>query len=153
MPWILSSYTNDEDIIATGLLHDVLEDVEGYEYEDLKRDFGKKIANIMREASEEGQDLGNKNWKERKQKYFLHLDKASFEAMMVCCTGKIHNLISLIETYNKQGRKVFENFNAPVEKKIEFYGKVLEILKRRLDNEIIEEFSRVYREAESIIFR
>ena len=40
---ILLKYTNDEDIIAAGLLHDVLEDVEGYEYEDLKRNFTKKI--------------------------------------------------------------------------------------------------------------
>ena len=145
--WILSSYTNDEDIIAAGLLHDVLEDVEGYEYEDLKRDFGEKIANIVREVSEKGENLGSKNWEERKQKYLSHLENASFEALMICAADKIHNLVSLIGAYNKQGRKVFENFNAPIEKKMEFYGKVLEILQRKLDNKIVERFASVYKEA------
>ena len=151
--WILSNYTNDEDIIAAGLLHDVLEDVEGYEYEDLKRDFGEKIANIVREVSEEGEDLGSKNWEERKQKYLSHLENASFEALMICAADKIHNLISLIEGYNKQGRKVFEKFNAPIEKKMEFYGKVLEILQRKLDNKIVERFASVYKEARDVFIK
>ena len=151
--WILSNYTNDEDIIVAGLLHDVLEDVEGYKYEDLKKDFGEKIANIVREVSEEGENLGSKNWEERKQKYLSHLENASFEALMICAADKIHNLISLIEAYNKQGKKVFGNFNAPVEKKMDFYGKVLEILKRRLDNEIVEEFLQLYKKAKRIIFK
>ena len=150
---ILSNYTDDEDIIIAGLLHDVLEDVENYNFEDLKKEFGEKIATIVREVSEEREDLGKENWQERKQQYLQNLENASFEAMMVCCADKIHNLISLIEAYNKQGKKVFENFNAPIEKKIEFYGKVLEVLKGRLDNEIVEEFLQVYKKAESIILK
>jgi len=122
---ILLNYTDDEDIIIAGL----------------------KVARIVREVSEEGEDLGKENWEERKQKYLSHLENTSLEAMMVCCADKIHNLISLIEAYNKQGRKVFESFNAPIEKKMEFYGKVLEILQRKLDNKIVERFSSVYKKA------
>jgi len=150
---ILSNYTDDEDIIIAGLLHDVLEDVENYNFEDLKKDFGEKVARIVREVSEEGEDLGSKNWKERKQKYLSHLENASFEALMICAADKIHNLISLIEAYNKQGRKVFENFNAPIEKKMEFYEKVLEILQRKLDNKIVERFASVYKKARDVFIK
>jgi (p)ppGpp synthase/HD superfamily hydrolase len=51
--WILSNYTNDEDIIVSGLLHDVLEDVKGYYYDDMVRDFGEKIAQIVKGVSED----------------------------------------------------------------------------------------------------
>jgi (p)ppGpp synthase/HD superfamily hydrolase len=34
--FILSEFTNDEDIIAAGLLHDILEDVRGYTFWILK---------------------------------------------------------------------------------------------------------------------
>jgi (p)ppGpp synthase/HD superfamily hydrolase len=35
------------------LLHDVLEDVPGYYYEDLKKDFGAAVADIVRDLSED----------------------------------------------------------------------------------------------------
>ena len=148
---ILLDYTNDDNIIAAGLLHDVLEDVEDYNFKDLKRDFGEKIATIVKEGSQEGQDLGKENWRERKESYLRHLGNASHEAMMVCAADKIHNLISLIEAYKKRGKEVFKKFNAPINEKMEFYGKVLEILQRRLDNKIVQEFSSVYQKAENIL--
>ena len=107
--WILSDYTTDEDIIVAGLLHDVLEDVRGYNYEDLKRDFGEKIAKIVREVSEEKENLGKNNWKERKRKYLQHLKTANFEAKMICAADKIHNLSSLIEAYRKLGKNHLKN--------------------------------------------
>lgn len=41
--WILSSYTDDEDTVIAGLLHDILEDVPGYYYNDLQKDFGTEV--------------------------------------------------------------------------------------------------------------
>jgi len=51
--WILSEYTDDENIIIAGLLHDSLEDIEGYTYEDLESDFGKRVADIVLNVSED----------------------------------------------------------------------------------------------------
>ena len=51
--WILANYTDNEDIIVAGLLHDVLEDVRGYKFDNLKNDFGEKIAKIVKEVSED----------------------------------------------------------------------------------------------------
>src|SRR5680860_1476994 len=68
--FILSHYTNDEDIIVAGLLHDVLEDVDGYEKEDLQKEFGERVANMVSDVTEDislKEDKGEKeSWVERK---------------------------------------------------------------------------------------
>lgn len=149
---ILLDYTDDENIIVAGLLHDVLEDVSGYSEFDMERDFGKKITQIVKEVSEE-ENLGRENWKERKQGYLAHLQNASYEAMMVCAADKIHNLRSLIDAYQKYGKKIFKEFNASMEEKLDFYGKVLEILERKLQNDIVKELKNVYKTAKTILIQ
>ena len=42
--WLLSEQTKDEDVIVAGLLHDVLEDTDGYDYENIQKDFGDRVA-------------------------------------------------------------------------------------------------------------
>ena len=152
--FILSNYTDDEDIIAAGLLHDVLEDVKDYYFKDLEKDFGTKVAKIVKETSEEKdpniKEDKKATWKARKEKYLSHLKNTSYEAMMVCCADKIHNLNSLIEAYKKQGNELWKKFNAPLDKKLWFNEEILRILKEKLDNEIIEDFEKVYLKAKKL---
>ncbi len=90
---IILGYTNDENIIAAGLLHDVLEDAKDYNFKDLKKDFGEKIATIVKEVSQDGPNLGRENWQERKESYLRHLRSASYEALMICAAGKVHKSV------------------------------------------------------------
>lgn len=153
--FILSDYTNDEDIIVAGLLHDVLEDVPNYSGDDMKKEFGEKVYKIVKEVSED-KDPNDKSedkkitWQKRKEDYLANLKNNSFEAMMVCCADKIHNLLSLIEAYKEQGDDLWDKFNAPKDKKIWFYEEILNILKNRLDNDIVKELDRVYSEAKRL---
>ncbi|MDO8530126.1 MAG: HD domain-containing protein [bacterium] len=155
--FILSNYTNDEDIIVAGLLHDVLEDVPDYSDEDMKKEFGEKVYEIVKGVSEK-KDPNDKNpdsvgsWKKRKDGYLDNLKKDGLGAMMVCCADKIHNLSSLMEAYKEQGESLWAKFNAPEDKKIWFYSEVLKILQERLDNPIVKELERVYGEAE-VLFK
>src|SRR3990167_6351226 len=57
--FILSRYTKDEDIICAGLLHDTIEDCD-YSAEQLKADFGDRIASIVLGVTE---DVALKNSK------------------------------------------------------------------------------------------
>lgn len=153
--WILSNYTNDEDIIAAGLLHDVLEDVPGYGFDGLKKDFGEKIAGIVKEVSED-KDPNIKTdskatWDYRKNKYINHLNGASREAMLVCAADKIHNLSSILEAHNKYGSDMWKSFNAPVEKKLNYYEQVLKILKKRLKNKIVKELEKTYLRVKGVL--
>jgi (p)ppGpp synthase/HD superfamily hydrolase len=153
--WILSNYTNDEDIIAGGLLHDVLEDVKGYYYDDLAKDFGKRVAQIVKGVSED-KDPNIENddkatWETRKLKYLAGLESDSEESLMVCCADKIHNLQSMINAYEEKGEELWTHFNSPKEKKLWLYQEILKFMKIRLDNPIVAELEAVYAQAEKVL--
>ncbi len=149
--FILSEFTNDEDIIAAGFLHDVLEDAKGYTFLDMKKDFGLRVAEIVKENSEDKYPGGVKNkkatWETRKKKKLRRLKNASREALMVNAADKIHNLRSIIRNYGKQGEKLWKKFNAPPEKKYWYYKEAVEIITKRLDGKISRDLKKVYDEA------
>ncbi len=153
--WILSSYTKDEDVIVAGLLHDVLEDVREYYYDDLVRNFGQNVAQIVKGVSED-KDPNIKSdekasWEERKSMYIKGLESASNESLLVCAADKIHNLQSMIDAYSEKGESLWDNFNSPADKKIWFYGEVLKILKLKLESPIVSELENVYMKAEKVL--
>ncbi len=152
---ILSEYVEDENVIVAGLLHDLLEDVEGYYYEDLKKDFGEKVANIVRGVSED-KDFNNgetdkETWQERKDQYLKNLRNDSQESFLVCAADKIHNLKSMLMIYEEQGDAMWTDFNAPVEKQVWYYGEVLRILKEKLENDIVRELEETFEEFKRVV--
>ncbi len=50
---ILKLVTSDENLLVASLLHDTLEDTETT-YEELEREFGKDVANLVNEVTHEG---------------------------------------------------------------------------------------------------
>jgi len=146
--WILSGYTNDEDVICAGLLHDCLEDVPDYRFDDLAKDFGEKIASIVKEVSED-KDPNIKTdekatWLTRKNKYLEHLRIASQEAMLVCGADKINNIQSMLTAYKNQGSSLLEKFNTSFDKILWFNSEVLKILEEKLNNPLVAELKTVY---------
>ncbi len=55
--WVVASavhtITNDEDVIIAALLHDTIEDTDTT-YEELEKEFGKKVADLVMEVTHEG---------------------------------------------------------------------------------------------------
>jgi len=149
---ILAGYTKDEDVIAAGLLHDVLEDVSGYSVADMERDFGKRVLNLVQEVTEDkkptdGPEKDKITWQYRKDKYLAHLDEASEEAMLICAADKIHNLSALLDAYKTHGEALWKRFNSPGDKKLWFYEEVLTSLKKNLKSGIVDEYEQTLFEA------
>ena len=146
--FILNDYTENEDIIVAGLLHDVLEDVKGYSYEDLEKDFGKSVAKIVKEVSEDKDPnveyYEKATWEERKAGYLANLENDSEEALMITAADKIHNLQSMLNDYDTFGKSLWEKFNASKERKMWFYGEVVKVIKKRLKNDIVKELEDIY---------
>jgi (p)ppGpp synthase/HD superfamily hydrolase len=140
---ILSEYVHDEDVIVAGLLHDLLEDVEGYKYEDLKGSFGEKVADIVKGVSEDrdfdNRETDKETWQMRKNEYLKNLENDSEESLLVCAADKIHNLRSMIKIYEKMGEEMWADFNAPVERQVWYYDVILKVLKEKLHNDIVGE--------------
>ncbi|MFZ4648385.1 MAG: HD domain-containing protein [Patescibacteria group bacterium] len=155
--WILSNYTDDEDIIIAGLLHDVLEDVKNYYYGDLLKTFGERVAQIVKGVSEDknpNEEIDEAaTWLERKNKYLAALEDDSDEALMVCAADKIHNLQSMINAYQVKGEALWDHFNAPKEKKLWLYEEIAKLLKERLNSPIVAELESVYAQAEKILLK
>ena len=141
MAWILSNYTEDEEIIAAALLHDVLEDVKGYSFDDLARDFNPRVAELVKEVSEDKdpniEEDAKATWERRKQNYLDNLCDDSQGALMICAADKIHNIRSTIQGYDEYGEKFWDFFNSPAERRIWFYDEIYAILLPRLDSPIV----------------
>lgn len=138
--WLLSEQTKDEDIVVAGLLHDVLEDTDGYDRNDIVRDFGEKIAKIVTEVTEDK----NLPWQERKEKYIEVFENSSQESLMVATADKIHNLASLHEEMTETGENPFGTKFKSYEESKWFYETVYGVMERRLENKILlEEFKEI----------
>lgn len=151
---ILSEYTQDEDIFCAALLHDVIEDSNEYNFEQMTVDFGKRVTDIVRAITEEKNpdaslEMLSQSWDERKKKYLSGLASAPKESLMICAADSLHNLRSLIETYRKRGDGAWNSFAASIEKKMKFYGKIVLYLNSAIPSELTEKLTKTYIEAVS----
>lgn len=87
---LVSSVTTDEDIIAAALMHDSLEDVPDYTYEDLAEDCGERVAEIVKNVTEDK----SLPYAERKRAYLEHLQNSDADSVLVSVADKIHNALS-----------------------------------------------------------
>lgn len=87
---IVSEYTNNEDIISSALLHDVLEDTQGYSYEKLTEDFGNKVANIVQSLTDK--PLPDLTWNDKHTKYLENIKHSSDESVLICLADKYSNV-------------------------------------------------------------
>ena len=98
---ILQRNGADEDIVSAGILHDVVEDTE-HTFEDIEKEFGKKIRDYVYDASEPDKSL---EWEERKQHTIEQIKNAPLGSKLIVACDKISNLEDLedsIETYGEE---------------------------------------------------
>ncbi len=86
---MLKSIDMPEDIVISGILHDVIEDT-AYGYEDIKKEFGETIANNVMNLTE---NQGIKDYIERKKEFLERLKKCDVNVLNVECADKLHNLL------------------------------------------------------------
>jgi hypothetical protein len=152
---ILSGYTQDEDVICAGALHDVFECVPDYLAEDMRKEFGPAVTALVEEATEQvlsGQSVSDPEsvWRERKEKYLAGLETASSGALLICAAEKMHNLWAILDEYIQWHDDLRGEFDAPSEQKLWFFEEVVKVLKRRLDNPIVAELEALCREAREL---
>ncbi len=153
---IVAQCTENEDTIVAALLHDVLEDVPEHIYTaaQMKRDFGNRVYETVREVSEEKIPAGSLNretaWKKKKENYIENLRGASHDALIIACADKIHNIRSLIDAYEMHGASVWNKFTGSKEQMMWFFGNVLRILREKLNCPIVEELEQLYVEARQL---
>ena len=116
---LLASVTDDEDIIIAGLMHDTLEDVEGYAYDDLVRDCGDRVATLVQNVTEDK----TLPYKKRKIKYLEHLKTCSPDSVILSVADKLHNSLSfkhMLDDHKHEGHYIL-------------YNEVLKIAQEKID--------------------
>jgi (p)ppGpp synthase/HD superfamily hydrolase len=134
-----------EEIVAAGILHDTVEDTP-LTLEEIKRDFGAKIAEIVEGSSEPDKSLP---WKARKEHTIEFLKTASEDIRAVVCADKLHNIRSIIKDYEQVGEEVWSRFNAGKEQQKWYYTNIVDSLGAQssfeLLNELRAEVDRIFR--------
>jgi (p)ppGpp synthase/HD superfamily hydrolase len=148
---ILSRYTDDEDTIIAGLLHDALEDTE-LDEATIERAFGAKVLGMVRDVTEPA--LPGLSWETRKDRYLRQLERAPRGSLLVASADKIANLISMISAHVAHGDTLWERFTAPPAHKLRFYRQVAETVRGAWPTcPLLQEFRNRLEEAERKLLR
>lgn len=120
----------DEDIVLTGLLHDIIEDSD-YTYKDLKDKFGSNIAENVLMLSEKTEIT---DFKERKKEFILRLESAPKNIIIVEIADKLQNLLSDYELYKKEGKEALKNLNITYKMNKWYYLEMLKLFENKVES-------------------
>lgn len=110
---ICASLTDDEEVIAAALLHDVLEDTDAA-FDEVEKLFGSRVTRIVAGESEDKREglPPAETWRVRKEESIEHLRTAADPAVRLVCLGdKLSNIRSIQRDYEKLGDAVWQRFN------------------------------------------
>ncbi len=142
---IVMTMTDDEDLIIAAILHDVVEDTE-YTLEDIEKEFGKRIAELVKMESENKMpDIPKeKSWKRRKTAALKVLENLPKEAKLICLADKLSNMRLSAQKYETQGDDMWLVFNQKDKKEQEWYYRgVAQRLKEYEDTDAYKEYLRL----------
>lgn len=138
---IVSRITDDEEVIAAAVLHDTVEDCDAVTLDDIRREFGDRVARIVGLESEDK----DKSWEERKVATVRSLKKEPMrEAKIVALGDKLSNIRCFYADYIKLGDELWQRFNMK-DKRMQgrYYHGLCEALSDLSDLEEYQEFRRM----------
>ena len=143
---ICASFTDDVEVLAAAVLHDVVEDA-GVRVEELEGKFGSRVASIVAGESEDKREgmPAAQMWKIRKLEGIEHVRNADdIGVKMVCLGDKLSNIRSIQRDFEELGDEVWQRFNQkdPAEHAW-YYSTIVDVLEADLGH---TEAWREYRE-------
>lgn len=121
-----------EEMVAAGILHDVVEDTAATQNE-LVHEFGETIAGIVEGCSEPDKSL---SWKKRKVHTIEYLKTATSEVKVVAAADKLHNIRSIQEDQKTLGEGIWERFNKGKNEQAWYYQEIVKSLREGISSSI-----------------
>lgn len=141
---ILARCGASEDVIVAGILHDTIEDSvpeKKVTHDMLKSRFGEVVADLVESVTEKDK---NESWEERKKAALEHIGTMSFDALLVKSADVLSNTTELVDDHMRDGDAIFNRFNAPKEKSLQHYVRVIDtILEHWEENPLKEDLLHV----------
>ena len=128
---ILARLGLEETAIQAALLHDVVEDCEGWDEARVRASFGDEVASTVAALTED-KSLG---WEARKRQAIEDVPNMSSLAAHVKAADKLHNLSSLVAELEKASdpAEVWSQFRGGEERTIETARELVSALQGRVD--------------------
>lgn len=141
--FLLQGEDQREEVVAAGLLHDILEDTATSE-EELLQLFGEEVLQLVKSASEPDKTL---SWEERKGHTIADLAFRSNEELAVITADKLHNLQSIQRDIEKYGEDVWARFNRGKAQQAWYYREIVNALQGRKEEvALIRKFATIVAE-------
>ncbi len=143
------SLTDNEEVLAAAVLHDVVEDT-GVKEVELREVFGSRVADlVMAESEDKMLELPPEvSWEARKQATINHLAGLERDALLICLGDKLANIREMSRDYAALGDRLWERFNQK-DKALHawYYSSIFQILAEALgDNSPIREYRALLKE-------
>ncbi|MCR4615736.1 MAG: HD domain-containing protein [Clostridiales bacterium] len=109
---IVSTMTDDPEVLAAAVLHDTVEDTS-VTAEDILENFGERVAELVAHETEDKRPdmAAGASWKIRKEESLALLKDGGIETKMLWIGDKLSNIRALARDHDKIGAAVFERFN------------------------------------------
>lgn len=110
---IISTMTEDQEVIAAGVLHDIVEETSGT-LDDIRHRFGDRVAHIVESETEKphSEESREQSWKKRKEESLSTLKiSKDIGIKMLWLADKLANIRSLARTYGEKGDDMWSQFN------------------------------------------
>ncbi|MET0558641.1 MAG: HD domain-containing protein [Solirubrobacterales bacterium] len=120
-----------DEVLAAGLLHDVVEDSDTT-IEQLRERFGEEVAALVAALSD---DEGIESYRARKQEHRRRIEAVDGDALAIYAADKLTNSTTLSEALSREGAGVADEFKVPLELKLEIWEADAALLER-LDPEL-----------------
>lgn len=131
---VLTRHGMDEEVVAAGVLHDVVEDC-GVTGEELEREFGARVRHVVEHCSEQDKSLP---WEARKAAYIARLRTADGDARAVSAADKLHNMRSLLKSA-RLGLNPFANMKRGRDVQLDRFRRFAEALGDGWSHPLVEE--------------
>lgn len=131
----------DEDQMIAAVLHDYLEDVDGATEEELREEFGERVARLVSGLSD-AVARPKPPWRERKERYLGILASKPAELKLVSAADKLHNARSIRRDHLAVGEAVWDRFKAGREEVLWYYREVATALGQGWSSPLLDELRR-----------
>lgn len=107
---IAATLTDDPEMLAAALLHDVMEDC-GVSEGELARRFGVRVAQLVKSETQERSGDPAATWLARKQSAVARIGRGGREVKIIALSDKLSNMRAIHRDYDRDGERLFFRFH------------------------------------------
>ena len=133
---IVGTMTDDQNLIAAAVLHDVVEDA-GITLEEIKEKFGQRVWELVRSETEDKREElpPAQTWRIRKEESLAVLKNAEDIAVLMVWLGdKLANMRAIYRDFKVEGEAMWQRFNQKdVAEQAWYYRSIVALTERLSD--------------------